>query len=125
MVVASLGAVHLQGCRKKNLSAFSKIAAGDKIACSPVPLHFTSTLNACTSKLERGTEYNTEYNTTTFHEECKVQLQNKHNLFVLQVEDGMFLSLRSLYLSMLSNTVATSTQPNKRNGIVSEEKKTN
>lgn len=42
----------------------------------------------------------------------------------MQVEGGMFLPLRSLHPSMLSNKVAPSTQPNKRNGTASEEKKT-
>lgn len=38
----------------------------------------------------------------------------------MQVEDGMFLPFRSLHLGMLSNKVATSTQPNKQSGMVSE-----
>lgn len=41
----------------------------------------------------------------------------------MQVEDGTFLPLRSFHPSMLSNKAATSTQPNKRNGMVSEEEK--
>lgn len=41
----------------------------------------------------------------------------------MQVEDGMFLLLRLLHLSKLSNKIATSMQPNKQRGMVAEKKK--